>query len=223
MHATLQLISHELCPYVQRSVIVLKEKDIPYQRLDIDLGNMPEWFKALSPMQRVPLLRVNDNKALFESAVICEYLDEITKDSMHPQDPFEKARHRAWIEFGSGILDDIGSLYNAPDKESYESKRDEIRHKFITLEQEITEHGKYFQGNTFHVIDAVYGPIFRYFDVLEQRTDLGIFTDLKKVTRWRQNLAQRDSVRQAVSQHYPALLLEFVEQCNSYLSSLIKQ
>ncbi len=46
---TLQLISHALCSYVQRSVIVLEEKNIPYERIDIDLANTPTWFKKISP------------------------------------------------------------------------------------------------------------------------------------------------------------------------------
>ena len=54
----LQLISHELCPYVQRSVIVLTEKSIPFIRTDIDLTNKPEWFTDLSPLGKVPVLLV---------------------------------------------------------------------------------------------------------------------------------------------------------------------
>ena len=60
-------------------------------------------------MGKVPVLIVDENKVLFESAVICEYLNEITFGSLHSKDPLEKARHRAWIEFGSGILGSIGS------------------------------------------------------------------------------------------------------------------
>ena len=94
------LISHALCPYVQRSVITLEEKDIRYTRTDIDLANKPVWFKQKSPMSKVPLLLVDDDYVLFESAVICEYLDEVTIDSIHPTNSLEKAQHRAWIEFG---------------------------------------------------------------------------------------------------------------------------
>jgi glutathione S-transferase len=56
---------------------------------------------------------VDEDTSLFESAVICEFIDEVTPGSLHPEDPFKKAYHRAWIEFGSEILNNIGRLYNA--------------------------------------------------------------------------------------------------------------
>ncbi len=40
----LKLVSHKLCPYVQRAVIALKEKGVPFERIDIDLNNKPDWF-----------------------------------------------------------------------------------------------------------------------------------------------------------------------------------
>jgi hypothetical protein len=48
MAAPLKLISHKLCPYVQRAVIALNEKGVPFERIDIDLANKPDWFLAIS-------------------------------------------------------------------------------------------------------------------------------------------------------------------------------
>ena len=98
----IELISFDLCPFVQRSVITLLEKNIPFKRTNIDLANKPDWFLQISPLGKVPVLRINGN-ILFESAVINEYLDEITPPSMHPQDSLQKAVNRAWIEFGSEL------------------------------------------------------------------------------------------------------------------------
>ncbi len=214
-----QLVTHVLCPYVQRSIIVLQEKDIPYTRTDIDLSNTPAWFKRLSPMNQVPLLLV-ESKALFESAVICEYLNEITSGSLHPQDPLEKAQHRAWIEFGSGILDSIAGLYNAKDETSFEMKRTEIQNKFQLVEQEISD-TPFFSGEKFHLIDAVYGPIFRYFHVFDCIVDLAIFENLSKMNAWRETLQQRISVQRAVAPAYPELLLHFLRERKSYISHFI--
>src|SRR5512135_650722 len=75
MTAPLKLISHKLCPYVQRAVIALTEKGVPFERIDIDLANKPDWFQKLSPLGRTPVLVVGDT-AIFESAVILEYLEE---------------------------------------------------------------------------------------------------------------------------------------------------
>ena len=56
----LKLISFDLCPYVQRAAIILTEKGVPFERVTIDLANKPGWFLEISPLGKVPLLRVDD-------------------------------------------------------------------------------------------------------------------------------------------------------------------
>jgi glutathione S-transferase len=73
MAAHLKLISHQLCPYVQRAVIALTEKGTAFERIDIDLANKPDWFLAISPLGKTPVLQVSETP-IFESAVILEYL-----------------------------------------------------------------------------------------------------------------------------------------------------
>lgn len=220
-HQNFILISHVLCPYVQRSIITLEEKSIPFTRTDIDLANKPAWFKQRSPMGKVPILIVDDNRALFESSVICEYLDEVTENSLHPMDSFEKAHHRALIELGSAILNNIASLYNAKDKTSFQSIHTEIQGKFQFIEKELS--GKsFFSGEIFHLIDAVYGPIFRYFKVFDSFTELNTFAHLPKCQLWRKALSQRKSVKHAVSENYSALLIQFLINRDSYISELIR-
>ncbi len=111
----LTLISHVLCPYVQRAVISLTEKRVPFERIDVDLANKPQWFIAISPLGKTPVLKV-DETAIFESAVILEYLEETQPCPLHPSDPLRRAEHRAWIEFGSAVLNDIAGFYGAVDE-----------------------------------------------------------------------------------------------------------
>ena len=75
MTTHLKLISHKLCPYVQRAVIALTEKGVPFERIDIDLANKPDWFLKISPLGKTPVLQVGE-PPIFESAVILEYLEE---------------------------------------------------------------------------------------------------------------------------------------------------
>ncbi len=215
----LKLISHKLCPYVQRSIIVLLEKQIPHEREYIDLANKPAWFLQLSPLGKVPLLLV-EGEVLFESAVICEYLDEITPGSLHPEDALTKAKHRSWIEFGSSILAKIAGFYSAPDIVSFTTKQQELIDSFQLLEKNLTR-SPYFAGESFSMIDAVYAPIFRYFVMFENYKDFGFFSHTPQVRAWRDVLLQRPSVQQAVSEDYPVLLQEFLQRKDSYLSRLI--
>lgn len=215
------LVSHTLCPYVQRSIITLKEKGIQYTRSDINLANKPTWFKKISPMGKVPVLIIDDKRALFESSVICEYLDEVTADSLHPRDSFEKAHHRGLIELGSAILNNIVSLYNAKNKANFQDIHNEIQGKFQFIEKELTG-TSFFLGEKFHLIDAVYGPIFRYFEVFDCFTELNTFAHLTKCQLWRKALSERTSVQQAVSEDYSGLLIQFLINRDSYISQLIQ-
>lgn len=214
----LELVSHHLCPYVQRAVITLLEKDIPHERTYIDLANKPDWFRQISPLGKVPCLKV-DEEILFESAVICEYLDEITPGSLHPTDPLQRAKHRSWIEFGSSILNSIAGFYNAPNQGSFEQKCDELASKFLWIEQSFE--GIYFAGEAFSLVDGVYGTIFRYFDVFDTLGEFGVFANTPKVKDWRQLLQTRSSIQGAVTEDYAWRLLIFLKQRNSHLSILI--
>lgn len=214
----LRLVSHHLCPYVQRAVIVAAEKGVDLERVDIDLAAKPDWFKALSPTGKVPLLQVGD-ETLFESGPIVEFLDETSPGSLHPADPLARARHRAWIEFASATLADIASLYNAPDPSSFEVKTALLASRFDQLEAAIRP-GPWFDGERFHIVDAVWAPVFRYFDVFERIVPLDLFAGRPKTTEWRGALATRPSVIAAVAADYPERLLAFLKNRDSHLGRL---
>ena len=217
----LRLISHRLCPYVQRAAIVLTEKAMPFERVYVDLARPPQWFTEISPLGKVPLLQVGDN-VLFESAIICEYLDETVGERMHPTDPLQRAKHRAWMEFGSAILDNIWLFYTAPNMQTLETKAADLRDKFARMEIELGN-GPYFSGNKFSMVDAVFGPIFRYFDVFDEIADFRFFDGTPKVRAWRRILATRPSVKTAVSSEYPEQLRAFLKAKSSELSRLMMQ
>ena len=217
----LKLISHMLCPYVQRSQITVLEKQIPCDREYIDLANKPDWFLKISPLGKVPLLLVDD-EVLFESAVICEYLDEITPDSLHPVDALTKAKHRSWIEFGSNLLAKIAGFYAAKDEETFEAKRLDLISNLEILEATLDQ-VPYFAGEKFSLIDAVYAPIFRYFVAFDRYQNFGFSDRTLKVNAWREALLQRPSVQQAVTENYYDLLDEFLQKRDSVLGRIIQK
>jgi glutathione S-transferase len=212
-----KLVSHKLCPYVQRAVIALSEKGVPFERIDIDLANKPDWFLKVSPLGKTPVLLVGDH-AIFESAVILEYLEETEAKPLHPSHALRRAEHRAFIEFGSAVLNDIAGFYSAPDETTFKAKAAQLEARFARLETRVT--GPWFDGESFSLVDAVFGPVFRYFDVFDEIGDFGILTGKPKLARWRQDLAARASVKSAVGSDYPALLRDFIERRRSHLSLL---
>jgi glutathione S-transferase len=219
----LKLISHKLCPYVQRAVIALSEKGIPFERIDIDLANRPEWFSKISPLGKVPVLVVateSGEVAIFESNVICEYIEETQAGPrLHPADPLARAEHRAWIEFGSALLSDLWGLETTTDPAIFESKRQAVTAKFARVEAALGE-GPFFAGERFSLVDAVFAPIFRYFDLFDDLADFGVFKSTPKVRAWREALARRPSVRSAVGADYPQLLHAFLRRYDAHLLKL---
>src|SRR5260370_14034002 len=129
MAGRLKLISHKLCPYVQRAGIALTEKGVACERIDIDLAEKPNWFVAISPLGKTPVLQVGD-VPIFESAVILEYLEETQPNPLHPADPLIRAEHRAWIEFGSAVLNDLAGFYAAPDEATFKAKTSQLEQRF---------------------------------------------------------------------------------------------
>jgi glutathione S-transferase len=219
MHlSSLTLVSHHLCPYVQRAAISLAEKAVPFDRVYVDLAAKPAWFLALSPLGKTPVLKVDD-RAIFESAVILEYLEETGPHPLHPADPLRRAEHRAWIEFGSAVLNDIAGLYSAKDPAAFAAKVEALAAKFARLEGDLGP-GPWFDGG-FSLVDAVFGPVFRYFDVFDRIGEFGILAGKPKVAAWRRALADRPSIRQAVGADYESRLEKFLTARHSHLSTLM--
>jgi len=216
MSAPLTLVSHALCPYVQRAAIVLAEKVLTFERRDIDLAHKPDWFLRISPMGKTPVLLVGD-EAIFESAVICEYLDETTLPRLHPADALLRARHRSWMEFASSVLQLVAAFYSAADEVALQARAADIRSRLTRLEGALGR-GPWFDGPSFSMVDAVFGPVFRYFDVFDAIDEFGFWRDLPKVAQWRRHLAARPSVRDAVHPAYGNLLRAFIASRQSALA-----
>ena len=203
----IELISFDLCPFVQRSVITLLEKDIPFKRTNIDLANKPEWFLRISPLGKVPVLKIDGN-ILFESAVINEYLDEITPPSMHPKNPLQKAVNRAWIEFGSELSNLSFRMVTTDDENILEQSLQALRDKFEFLDKNLTA-APFFNGAAFSLIDAAYAPVFiRIEYLLKQAVDDVIPAGCSRVLAWSDAILARPSVQGSIIERFTELATE---------------
>src|SRR5688572_17223102 len=119
MTANYRLCSFKTCPWVQRAAIVLRAKDVPYDIVYIDRNNRPEWFRAISPHSKVPVLQIGEREALFESNAIAEYLDETVQPRLHPEDAIARARNRAWTDY-------VATFASAVSQTAYANSEDEF-------------------------------------------------------------------------------------------------
>jgi len=165
---------------------------------------------------RVPALKVGET-VLFESAVICEYLDEVTPPSFHPPEPLQKALNRAWIEFTSELFADLHRLTLAEGREDFEKARLSAREKLQRLEGQLGA-GPFFNGGRFALIDAAIAPAFMRIALLDGIHPLGLLDALPKVRCWSDALLGRDSVRTSVVPEFPVLLRKFLADGGGYLA-----
>ena len=87
------------CPYCARVRIVLAEKRLAYDPVEIDLGDRPAWLSAKNPSGKVPVLEEDGGLILPESPVIMEYLEErFPQPALWPADPAERALGRLWLD-----------------------------------------------------------------------------------------------------------------------------
>ncbi|MBF6056787.1 glutathione S-transferase family protein [Thiomicrorhabdus heinhorstiae] len=196
MQSKLELVSFKLCPFVQRAVIVLKQKGVDFDITYIDLNDPPEWFKAISPLGQVPILKA-DGEVLFESAVIQEFVDEITPPSLHPQDPLIKAKHRAWMSFSSEIIFAAHGVVTAKEEGEFEQKQVAVKEKLARLEG-VHSGGDYFAGDQLHLIDTTIAPLFMRLDFIKQLCGIDLLLGLPKCKHWSEVLLAMPAVQESV-------------------------
>jgi len=219
MSQKLELISFKLCPFVQRAVIVLKKKGIEFDITYIDLNNPPDWFKTVSPLGQVPVLKVGDD-VLFESSVIQEYVDEITPPSLQPEDPLVKAKNRSWISFGGDILMALHPMVTNKDEAVSNEKRTVILQKLSQLE-EVHSGEKFFNGSEFNMIDAAYAPMFMRMNFVKNLTNIDLLANTPKLSQWSDNLLALECVQESVVPELPMMYKGMVKYMDGYLATLL--
>lgn len=191
-----KLCSFKTCPWVHRAAIVLQEKGIEYDIEYIDRDNRPDWFLKISPHSKVPVLILDNEKALFESNAIAEYLDETTEPRLHPADPFKRAQNRAWTDYVPtfGI---ITHLTDATDEADLKDRCEKAAQRFEKLEGALQARGNdgpYFNGKDFSLVDAAYAPALLRFTLFDRVYPLGLIEKYPLLAAWRDALIVRPSV-----------------------------
>ena len=191
----LELISHPHCPYVHRAAIMLGEKGVPFERRVVDLTNKPEWFLAISPRGKVPVL-VADGQPLFESAAICEFLDETTPPALLPPDPFERARQRGWVEVANDLLVGQYKALVATDPTELEKARAAVDSTLGRLEEAMQS--KVISETGFGLVHVALAPALQRFVILADARRLDLLARYPRVAALAKVLAGRRSVADTV-------------------------
>lgn len=216
----LKLVGLAICPFVQRSVITLRHKAMDFEIQYIDLNNPPDWFKALSPLGKVPLLILDDAKVLFESAVINEFIDDVTPPTIKPADAFLLAQNRAWIEFGSNCLIQQYQWMTAATEDDFSSARAAIEGSLNHLEKFLGA-GPWFNGADFSLVDTAFAPLFmryRLFEDKQKMLDAGRFP---RISAWADRLLALPEVKASVVPDFAELYLDWLGGQTGFAPTLL--
>jgi glutathione S-transferase len=213
----MKLYTSILCPYAHRVRIVLADKGLAIEQVEVDPRDKPPELLALGVFGTVPVLAIQD-RAISESAVICEFLDEIfAPSSLLPSQPAQRAEARVWIRFADARLYPHTQqlLYAAPEAQRPRYLR-ELQDDLRAMDAFVSRQGgPYFHGDRFSLLDATFLPWFEQRIAIERFRGFVWPANLTALSRWHAHVAQHPSVR-AVSQ--PP---EFYERAYGKLNSAL--
>ncbi|HET9663038.1 MAG TPA: glutathione S-transferase family protein [Burkholderiales bacterium] len=198
MAARYTLCSFKTCPWVQRAAIVLQAKRVPYEITYIDRDNRPDWFLAVSPHSKVPVLLIDGKEALFESNAIAEYLEETTAPRLHPEDPIARARNRAWTDYVPTFASAISNTAYSDTEEQFVARAAKIAEPFNKLNEALAKRGNdgpYFNGPAFSLVDAAYAPFLQRYTFMDRLRRLGIIEKFPHLAAWRDALVAAPAVK----------------------------
>ncbi len=212
----LELISTALCPFVQSSVVTLRLNNVPYRLTVIEITNPPPWFDDVSPLGRVPILRIDDEHIVFESTVINEYLNDIASNSLLPGDPLQRAAHRATIAYGAAILADLSGVVAAVDEFEFDDAAYDLDEKFDYLEDKKSG-AVFFDGSEPGMVDACYAPLFARLDILKPARKLLDSDNHPKLAAWSSTVLQLGAVKQTIDAEFTARFRDSVKQRDGWI------
>ena len=218
------LVSFKTCPWVQRAAIVLREKHIDFEFQHIEPDNRPDWFLAISPHKKVPVLRFDNRVSLFESNAIAEYLDETVAPRLHPADPIERAVNRAWTDYVPTFASIVTATAYADTEADYDKAAEQIPVPFERVEKALEKQGSgpFFNGAKYSLVDAAYAPFLQRYYFHDRVKKLGHIEKFPRLKAWMEALLQRDSTHSFPAAEFEAMYREGLRRRNKWVSRFIE-
>ncbi len=185
----------EVCPYAQRTRILLGEKAIEHESIEIDIDDKPGWFLELTPAQRVPVIRHGDF-ILWESATINEYLDaSFPGPALRPAEERGRAVMRNEIRhFDNVFLASLYKLLFEQDPADRKRLRAAVEDGMRYLESRLEANqgaGPFWLGAELSLADLAMYPFFERLPVFNYYRDVTMPASCKRLRRWLDTMIQR--------------------------------
>jgi len=205
----------------------MRAKDVEFDVTYINLREKPDWFLRISPHGKVPVLVV-EGENLFESNAIAEYLDEVVAPRLHPENPIERARNRAWTDYVPTFAAAISSITyaktaqavaNAVQAAAIPMKRVEDALSVARLSND----GPYFNGPVISLVDAAYAPFLQRLALVEPHLKTGLLTAYPNLKAWSDLLLADPRVVEALAPEFPAEFRANHKRRETYAWQLMQQ
>ena len=218
------LVSFKTCPWVQRSAIVFREKKVDFELRHIEPDNRPDWFLAISPHKKVPVLRIDETASLFESNAIAEYLDETIPPRLHPEDPIERAINRAWTDYVPTFASTVTATAYADTEADYNKAAEQIPVPLERLEGALQKQGSgpFFNGAKYSLVDAAYAPFLQRYYFLDRVKKLGHIEKYPRLKAWMEALLARPSTHSFPPAEFEEMYRDGLKRRNKWISRLIE-
>ena len=176
-----------------------------FKSLTLTSADKPDWFLEISPHGKVPVLVV-DGTALFESNAIAEFLEETVDPPLHPRDPVQRARNRAWTDFVPTFSDDVYDLLWCESEAVLPKRLEAARQRIAKLEAAIADErgndGPFFNGDGVSLVDAAYAPFLHRLAIVEEKAKTGVLDGYPLVAAWTKALVDDPRITESVHESF---------------------
>lgn len=200
--AELTLYSANVCPFAQRTRLMLLEKGIDFELVEIDLEKKPDWFQDISPYGKVPVLKHGED-LVWESAIINEYLEELFPDPpLLPEKPGLRAWARFWIDFANTSF--VPAFYKLlleqdPDKRAKRRETLVSHMRFMDHEGLGRFDGPWWLGERLSLVDLAFYPFFERLPVLEHFRGVTLPAECRRLSHWLEAMRRLEPVQRIMN------------------------
>ena len=217
----MKVVSFKICPFVQRLIGVLELKRVQYEVEYISLMDKPDWFLHASPHGKVPIL-MEERGVLFESGPICEYVEETCGDiQLHPADPFEKARHRAWIELAARYYLIQCRTQRSSTEDELDANRAELSNAFSKIEAAI-EAQPYFIGEKVSMVDAAWFVLLHRAHIIGECAGVDFLDGFPNTKQWQQALLRDEALLRSAPAGFQEEFVNFYLHDGTFLGQMMR-
>lgn len=219
------LASHPLCPFNQRLVVTLllkgQRRNQDFEVRYFDLANIPDWFKAKSPRNEMPILILDDETTLFKTNPINEYLNQLSAGDLHAENLIQKAKDRYWVEYCGNILNTLRDIFTSSSLETFKKHETALFNSFGPLEHHLDHQSKYWRNQHHTLVDGAFIPAFTLMFNFDYFLEHPEWSNYPNTVYWAKELTSTVFAEESKCPNYNAEFDHFFELTNSNFKKFI--